>query len=407
MSDRKLNKVQFGPTAIQLIDTDILKKYVDMRYGRKAFCDFPFDMNAFKTTEKREDHLPPRASQMEFALSTWYTPISKRKHWLQLIGKQTGLNVTQELVPNLNVVEVDNSIASTEACRMLKTQGTPIRVVNFNAERGRYWREFAELLEERNEKPDIIILNEMDIGMARSGNVHTARKLAHHLKMNYAWGLEFIELTNGNHEEQNRTRTSENALGLHGNAILSTCKIFDPIIFRDPLDEIYFSNRAHKKNAMGSEKRLGGRMSLFARTGDVGTTQHIVVGSVHKAHPSRNRQEIWEYLGFGPAPTETTNFTRGIPPRQQRGIVVGGDLESRKFCTLSGFKNLDRVQKPTTFPSDCSRNHTGNFRGDYLCGNMQIDQKDSVILPCAGANGALQLSDHSIIKISLLPNGPY
>ena len=54
MSDRKLNKVQFGPTAIQLIDTDILKKYVDMRYGRKAFCDFPFDMNAFKTTEKRE-----------------------------------------------------------------------------------------------------------------------------------------------------------------------------------------------------------------------------------------------------------------------------------------------------------------------------------------------------------------
>lgn len=404
MGNKNLNKVEFGPTFMQLIDTDVLKKYVDMRYGRKAFCDFPFDTTSFKTI-KREDDLSPRASQMEFALATWYTPLSERKDWLQHIGKRTGNDVTQELVPNLHVVEVDNSIAPTEECQMLSTRGRPVRVVSFNAERGRYWREFAELLEPQQQKTDIIILNEMDIGMARSGNVHTARKLAHHLKMNYAWGLEFIELTNGNHEEQNRTSTRENALGLHGNAILSTCKIFDAVIFRDPLDDIYFSNRANKKNAMGSEKRLGGRMSLFARTGVVGG-QHFVVGSVHKAHPSRNRAKIWEYLKFGPAPTNETNFTQGIAPRQQRGIVVGGDLDHRKFCTLSGFRNLDRPMKPTTFPADCSRNHTGNFRGDYLCGNMEINEKDSVILPCSGANGTLQLSDHSIITISLLPADP-
>ena len=236
--------------------------------------------------------------------------------------------------------------------------------------------------------------------MARSGNVHTARKLAHLLKMNYAWGLEFMELTNGNHKEQNRTSYSENALGLHGNAILSTCKIFDPVIFRDLLDDIYFSNRANKKNVMGSEKRLGGRMSLLARTPGA---QYFVVGSVHKAHPSRNREKIWEYLGFGPAPTDETNFTRGIPLRHRRGIVVGGDLEHRNFCTLSGFQSLDRPMKPATFPANCSRNQTGKFRVDYLCGNMKVHEGDSVILPCSGANGTLQLSDHSIVTMSLLP----
>ena len=103
--------------------------------------------------------------------------------------------------------------------------------------------------------------------MARSGNVHTARKLAFRLGMNYAWGLEFVELTNGNAREQNDTLGMKNAMGLHGNAILSSCPIFDPILVRDRLDEQFFSNKRFKGNAMGHEKRLGGRMGMFVRTG--------------------------------------------------------------------------------------------------------------------------------------------
>ena len=154
-------------------------------------------------------------------------------------------------------------------------------------------------------------------------------------------------------------------------------------------------------------------MSLFAKTGNYSildgggggadTTPHIVVGSVHKAHPSNNRERIWEYLGFGAPPTDPKNVTPGISPKHQKGIVVGGDLESRSFCTLSGFQTLDRPMRPATFPADCSKNRTGNFRGDYLCGNMAIHERDSVILPCSGESNNLQLSDHSIISISLLP----
>merc|ERR1711865_1039880 len=120
--------------------------------------------------------------------------------------------MTQD-IPNLDHVEVDNSIAPREPCKI--GNSTTIKVVDWNTERGTYWAEFAEMIEAIPdlEKPTVLVLNEMDIGMARSGNVHTARKLAFRLGMNYAWGLEFVELTNGNAREQNDTLGMKNAMG--------------------------------------------------------------------------------------------------------------------------------------------------------------------------------------------------
>jgi hypothetical protein len=79
-----------------------------------------------------------------------------------------------------------------------------LKVVTFNARRGTTWLEFVLKVRSDLElrDPDVILLNEMDIGMSRSGNLHTTRMMAHALDMNYAWGLEFLELTNGNKEEQ-------------------------------------------------------------------------------------------------------------------------------------------------------------------------------------------------------------
>ena len=57
----------------------------------------------------------------------------------------------------------------------------------------------------------------MDIGMERSGNVHTARWLALQLEMNYAYGVP--ELTSGTKKEQNITEGKHNALSLYGNTI--------------------------------------------------------------------------------------------------------------------------------------------------------------------------------------------
>jgi hypothetical protein len=126
-------------------------------------------------------------------------------------------------IPELNTVEIDNSIASTGSCdRPLKG----LKVITYNARRGGSWLEFV--LKVRTEtalqNPDVILLNEMDNGMSRSGNVHTTRLMAHALGMNYAFGLEFIELTNGNKEEQVRERIATPSALLSSSAyVWCTC----------------------------------------------------------------------------------------------------------------------------------------------------------------------------------------
>jgi len=169
----------------------------------------------------------------------------QRAEWANVAATNPswGQTLTDQL-PYLNTVEIDNSIAPHAECQLLNAHNRSFRVIEFNAGRGRWWLESASLLRGY----DVIILNEMDIGMARSDQQHTTRLLAHYLGMNYAWGLEFIELTNGNQADRDVTSGFTNRYGLHGNAFLTRCKIFDPVIFRDKVG-LYFSNKKIELNA--------------------------------------------------------------------------------------------------------------------------------------------------------------
>ena len=42
---------------------------------------------------------------------------------------------------------------------------------------------------------DVVLLNEIDWGMKRTSYRHTAKELAAALRMNYAYGVEFVELS--------------------------------------------------------------------------------------------------------------------------------------------------------------------------------------------------------------------
>jgi hypothetical protein len=445
--EAQLQMVEYGPTQIMLVPDHVASAYVLERYKKTSFCDFPLDMTTPHLPAKIYESigratppiLPHRASYIEEALSKWYISERQRNQWLSEIGgggKTKGNELTSTQVPNLDHIEIDNSIVGPSpqsCCQIGSKPGRELNVISFNAGRGTYWAEFAEMIESMPElqKPDIIILNAMDIGMARSGNVHTTRKLAFRLGMNYAWGLEFVELTTGNWEEQNTTKGMQNALGLHGNAILSTCPMYDPMIVRDKLDERYFSNNTKfSGNATGAEKRLGGRMGLFVRTGNrpersfnendpSSAPPHVIVGSVHKLETSggAHREKMWEYLGFGAFPNGTRDEKRiqeGVPQNNNTlGIVMSGDAATRDFCTESGLRNLDdrpQTQKQhKTFPADCEKQQVGLWRDDQFCGNMQMLKDDQTILPCyespvsqATNTSGVQISDHSIIQITLM-----
>eukprot|EP00923_Selenidium_pygospionis_P043121 GHVN01074312.1.p1 GENE.GHVN01074312.1~~GHVN01074312.1.p1 ORF type:complete len:243 (-),score=37.22 GHVN01074312.1:1453-2181(-) len=138
--------------------------------------------------------LPSEAYAMSFAEKTW--PITKemRGAWLDRYTDETARSLNEE-VPNLNVVEVDNTVRSCESFE--PSAKKQLKVVEFNAEGGTNWL-LSVIKMTSNPKfmdADVIILNEMDIGMAESRNEHTTRLMA--FALNYAWGLEFVELTNG------------------------------------------------------------------------------------------------------------------------------------------------------------------------------------------------------------------
>jgi hypothetical protein len=277
-SNGTLDVVQFGPTTIQLMPTSILDKYIQLRYGKRSPCQFPYDSG-----EQEENYIgnslanrlvvpknnldlyasTSRRFNIDFATSTWYIPQRQREKWRAQAGNGKQNELTHE-IPNLDRVEIDNTIADEPgACDWGKGGATTLKVLGFNAERGKYWDIFGDLVNKLKDlkDPDVILLNGMDIGMARSNNVHTARRLALELGMNYAWGLEFVELTRGTEQEQNGTTGRRNALGLHGNAILTKCFIGEPMIIRDPLPRGYFATGpVGGVNANGFEIRLGGRM---------------------------------------------------------------------------------------------------------------------------------------------------
>ena len=294
-------------------------------------------------------------------------PLQKRNTWASL-PEEFGPNLTR-LVPHLNTVEVDNSISTNANC----TVNSPnITVIEFNAERGTHWLEALHFLKDAT--ADVIILNEMDIGMARTDQQHTTKLMAQMLNMNYAWGLEFVELTNGDKEEQDRFGGLPNFHGLHGNAILTHCQISDPVIFRDSVGE-YFSDRKISLNAKGYEKRLGGRMGMFLRINVSGTS--IVLGSTHKL--AGQADQIKRYIGSSK-------------------VISAGD-QDRNFCGRIGMHSVDDA-KHSTWPASCTK--FGSGRGDNICSNLRVAQPEQTFLPCLNRYGIpAKIGDHAFTKVSL------
>eukprot|EP00977_Amphora_coffeiformis_P011145 scaffold2657_cov89-Amphora_coffeaeformis.AAC.39 len=318
-------------------------------------------------------HYPiPNFTVLHERLAALHTSIAQREEW-RSIPPECGQNLTDALSHLMNHVDVDNTIASdteTKACQNKST----LKIVEFNANRGTFWLEASGLLRQAN--ADVIILNEMDIGMARSGQQHTARFLAQHLQMNYAWGLEFIELTNGNGEEQAATKDLNNFHGLHGNAILTKCVISDPAIFRDPIGK-YFSNQRIPLNAYGTEKRLGGRMGLFVRLRIGDTNETIVVGSTHKV--AGIATQVRQYIGTSRA-------------------VTAGD-QHRRFCKMFGLSSVDNATH-YTWPASCT--DFGKGRGDNICSNLPVVEAEVTLHPCVEKFGiSAKLSDHAPTMVTL------
>jgi endonuclease/exonuclease/phosphatase family metal-dependent hydrolase len=143
---------------------------------------------------------------------------------------------------------------------------------------------------------DIIVLNEVDLGMKRTDYRDVTRDLAHSLGMNYAFGVEFVEVDRLDDLGLEKIQLEDPALtqqireelkpdparylGLHGNAILSRYPIERARIARLPVCHDWYKTEKAAISKLEKGKRLaankvflerierevrrGGRMALIA-----------------------------------------------------------------------------------------------------------------------------------------------
>ena len=100
---------------------------------------------------------------------------------------------------------------------------------------------------------DVLLLPEVDYGMARAANRYVARELADALKLNYVFAPCYLALNKGSGVEADAE--GDNTLALHGNALMS----------RFPLLRSHSLALPNGKDKMrGREKRLGSQRVVIA-----------------------------------------------------------------------------------------------------------------------------------------------
>lgn len=142
-----------------------------------------------------------------------------------------------------------------------------IRVVNWNIDRGLKLSGVIKFL--AGAKADIILLQEADLNARRSHHINVAKEIAQTLEMNYVFGREFQELTQG----------SKSSPSYHGQATLSRWPLSDSRIIRFQKQSHFWRPHWFLPEIAPFQERLGGRMALVSAVDIAGKT--IIVYNLH------------------------------------------------------------------------------------------------------------------------------
>ena len=148
-----------------------------------------------------------------------------------------------------------NSIVGENFAPQILEKTQTIRALAWNIERGKEFEGIVETLKKHPDfrERDLLLLTELDYGMARSGNRFVAREIAQELKLNYVFAPCYLALDKGNGVEAEIA--GENRQSIHGLALFS----------RYPITRACAVSFPNGKDKMkGAEKRIGGLRGLIA-----------------------------------------------------------------------------------------------------------------------------------------------
>jgi endonuclease/exonuclease/phosphatase family metal-dependent hydrolase len=180
---------------------------------------------------------------------------------------------------------------------------TSIRVVDWNINRGSRLSGIIDFLS--STKADLILLQEVDLNARRTRHLNIAREISQKLEMNYVFGREFQELTQG-------PRTTP---AYHGQATLSPWPLSQSRILRFRRQSGFWRPRWFLPKIPPFQERVGGRMALVSNVTVAGRA--LVAYNLHLESRGNDRlrcsqlEECFE---------DADHYKSGIP------IIVAGDL---------------------------------------------------------------------------------
>jgi endonuclease/exonuclease/phosphatase family metal-dependent hydrolase len=154
------------------------------------------------------------------------------------------------------------------------TIGARARIAFWNAERLKYQAPSAALM--ASLRADVLMLCELDLGMARTGNRHTTRDLADTLAQGYVFGAEFVELGLGDLREQKAHAGESNEAGLHGGGFISGVPLARPALVRLETSSRWFDGAF-------DERRVGGRIAVLAEL-QIGGRPVLLASAHYESH---------------------------------------------------------------------------------------------------------------------------
>lgn len=340
---------------------------------------------------------------------------------IQLYEQKNPPAILQQKLERLLTTPLVNNSANSRGIKPLLPRtaklGQSIRLVQWNIERGLEYeairtaftetRSFARFIDAKEYPPgsakrrkimqqvallkqaDVIVLNEVDAGMKRSEYRDIAAALAEALKMNYAFGVEFVEvdpIALGLEKfeelpEKERTELVKEITvdpkryrGLHGTAILSRFALenvrLEPFThqphdwYEDELKGVQpiESGRRKAGELIFQEKvlreiRRGGRMMLTAEIADEripgGRLTIVATHLENKSKPEGRRKQLDELLErireiktpVVVAGDMNTTTQDGKPLSVQR--LIKNRLGSKSFWIKQGLGLLTGIKLPT------------------------------------------------------------
>lgn len=267
-----------------------------------------------------------------------------------------------------------------------------VTIAAWNVERCLFPQKSANLL--ARYAPQVVLLSEMDSGMARTAQANTSAEMAKGLGMAYAYGVEFHEMDLGGATERHFCKDTFNAAGWHGNAILSAIPFQRLRLIRLDDHGHWFVPGTNDQDP--GQPRIGGRMAVAAVIGQ-GAAALCVVST----HLESNGDVAYRGAQFDLLMDAIDDFAPGLP------VVIGGDLNTGnrlppdfdwrretlfEAARLRGYHWDATAPGTTTRASFMTPHPTRQSKLDWLC-TRGMTATQAQIVPALDPTGQ-PLSDH-------------